>query len=415
MAQNPLEVSEQLRRYRRYKITQDALTGAAPYLRLNSVIIYVRDQDQSLRFYVDDLGFRLVVDARFEGGRWVAVSPSDDSAVLALLPESAAEGNPINRRTGVTFATEDIAAKFRDWSSRGIRFNKAPMPVPWGIHATFEDLDGNQFDLIQSPWLNEILVVERQAAQERREAERRAAQELEIARQVQARLFPRKMPSLETLVCAGVCRQARQVGGDYYDFLELGSGHLAVVVGDVAGKGIAAALLMANLQACVRTQYALALDSLPRLLASVNRVLYDNTGDGSYATLFFAEYKRDCNCLHYMNCGHYPGLLLHPDGLLERLEPTNTVVGLFEKWDHRSAEIAFGPGDTLVLYTDGVTEAMSDDGSEFGEERLIELLRAHAHLPVPELLQQILKGVDDFSGDEQHDDITVVIARCVPA
>ena len=192
---------------------------------------------------------------------------------------------------------------------------------------------------------------------ERIEAERRIAQEMEYAKQVQARLFPQKLPSMKTLEYAGGCIQARQVGGDYYDFLELRPGRLALVLADIAGKGISGALLMANLQANLRSQYAVALDDLPRLLKSVNQLFYENSSDSSYATLFFADYDDSSRRLRYVNCGHLPPLLLRADGQLERLTATNTVLGLFEKWECSVAEVQLAAGDTLVLYTDGVTEA----------------------------------------------------------
>ncbi len=302
--------------------------------------VYVRDQDRRLRFYLDQLGFHLVVDTRIAGEiRWIAVVPSDGSAVLALIkPPTDCESYKVGRDTGVTLVTEDIAAKFQEWSERGVRFHQPPTPMPWGIHTSFEDIDGNQFSLIQSPWLVEILTAERRAAEERREAERRAAYEMDIARQVQARLFPQRLPPLKTLEYAGACVQARHVGGDYYDFLDLGPGHLALVVGDVAGKSIAGALLMANLQANLRSRLRQALEGLPQLLKSVNRLLYENTAENTYATLFFAEYQDKTQRLRYVNCGHYPGLLLRRDQALERLESTCTVLGAFDRWECATAE-----------------------------------------------------------------------------
>jgi sigma-B regulation protein RsbU (phosphoserine phosphatase) len=247
---------------------------------------------------------------------------------------------------------------------------------------------------------------------ERIEAERRAAQEMEYAKQVQARLFPQKLPPLETLEYAGGCIQARQVGGDYYDFLELRAGRLALVLADIAGKGISGALLMANLQANLRSQYAAAWGDLPRLLKSVNQLFYENTSESSYATLFFADYDDSSRQLRYGNCGHLPPLVLRTDGRLKRLTATATVLGLFEEWECSVAEVQLAPGDTLVLYTDGVTEAESAEGEEFGEARLIETLRAQRHLPVNSLLDTIVATVQQFSNREQADDITLVVARC---
>jgi len=256
---------------------------------------------------------------------------------------------------------------------------------------------------------------------ERIEAERRAAQEMDFARQVQARLFPQKLPPLKTLEYMGTCIQARQVGGDYYDFLELRPGRLALVLADIAGKGVSGALLMANLQANLRSQYAMALDDLPRLLKSVNQLFYANTTEGSYATLFFGDYDDASRRLRYANCGHLPPLLLRARGSaqaqtfeapkVELLHSTCTVVGLFEEWRCEIAEVCLAPGDTLVLYTDGVTEAASAGGEEFGECRLLDTLKSHSHLPVGPLLEAIIEAVQQFSGGEQQDDITLVVAK----
>jgi len=258
---------------------------------------------------------------------------------------------------------------------------------------------------------------------ERMEADRRTAQEMEIARQVQARLFPQKLPAMKTLEYTGGCIQARKVGGDYYDFLELRPGRLALVLADIAGKGVSGALLMANLQANLRSQYAIAVDDLPRLLTSVNRLFYENSDDASYATLFFADYDDSTRKLRYANCGHLPPLLVRTSGSsqdqvseapkVEWLHSTCTVMGLFEDWHCEIAEVELAPGDTLVLYTDGVTEAANTEGEEFGKSRLLDTLANHSHLPVMPLLQAAVAAVQQFSsGGDQQDDITLVIARC---
>jgi phosphoserine phosphatase RsbU/P len=229
---------------------------------------------------------------------------------------------------------------------------------------------------------------------------------------VQARLFPQSLPPLRTLDYAGICFQARQVGGDYYDFLDLGRERLGLVIGDIVGKGIAAALLMANLQANLRSQCAIALDQPQRLLRSVNQLFYDNTSESAYATLFFAEYDDQSRHLRYANCGHLCGLLLRSDDTLERLDSTCTVLGLFKEWDCPIKELELLRGDTLALYTDGITEAFNDRGEEFGEYRLIEALRQHRELPPQALLRSIVDGVREFSSYEEHDDITLIVAKC---
>ena len=149
---------------------------------------------------------------------------------------------------------------------------------------------------------------------ERIDAERRAEQEMQIARQVQSRLLPQQAPVLKTLDCAGKCIQTRAVGGDYYDFLEFGAGKLGMVLADISGKGMSAALLMANLQANLRGQYALATEDFPRLLRSVNYLFYKNTETSHYATMFFSIYDDQKRTLHYVNCGHNAPILLRAGG-----------------------------------------------------------------------------------------------------
>jgi phosphoserine phosphatase RsbU/P len=249
---------------------------------------------------------------------------------------------------------------------------------------------------------------------ERMEAERRAAQEMEFARQVQTKLFPQKFPSMKTLEYTGDCIPAKTVGGDYYDFLELGPGRLGIVLADIAGKGVPGALLMANLQANLRSQYAIAVDDLPRLLTSVNRLFFQNTDDASYATMFFADYNDATRLLRYSNCGHLPPLLVRASGTnVERLHSTSMVLGMFEVWQSEITEVMLAPGDTLVLYTDGITEAENRVGDEFGESRLVETLQGLSELPVEQLRDTVVNAVRQFSGDKQSDDITLVVARCV--
>jgi serine phosphatase RsbU (regulator of sigma subunit) len=267
--------------------------------------------------------------------------------------------------------------------------------------------------------LENISLAEKMA--EQMEAERHRAQEMDIARRVQARLLPQKQPKLETLEYVGGCIQARQVGGDYYDFLELRSGRVALVLADIAGKGISGALLMANLQANLRSQYAMALEDPRGFLRSVNRLFYENTTETSYATLFFSEYDDATRRLRYVNCGHLPPLILRgpapasevvPHPMVERLDSTATVLGLFEKWDCTVGEVELRAGDILVMYTDGVTEAPNAAWEEFGDDRLLETMKAHALLPVSALWKEMIGAVQQFSTGEQQDDITLLVARC---
>jgi sigma-B regulation protein RsbU (phosphoserine phosphatase) len=257
--------------------------------------------------------------------------------------------------------------------------------------------------------IESIRMVEQMA--DRIEVERRAEREMEIAKAVQTKLFPQRMPPLETLEYVGGCIQARAVGGDYYDFLDLGPGRLAFVLADISGKGISAALLMANLQANLRSQCALAIEDLTKLLCAVNRLFYESTAPEHYATLFFATYEDDTRALRYVNCGHNPPLVVRATGEVNRLEATATVVGLFDRWSCEEGEVRLEPGDTLVAYSDGVTEAASDDGAEYGEARLIEILQAKRCQSIVSLHEDVVAAVKDFSSGEQGDDITLVAVR----
>jgi serine phosphatase RsbU (regulator of sigma subunit)/catechol 2,3-dioxygenase-like lactoylglutathione lyase family enzyme len=412
-----------------------------PFLSIHAIRIYVRDVDRSLRFYLEQLGFRLVIDTRLQSGeRWVAVSPPDGTAILTIVapkPKSA-EYKLIGRATQVVFVTSDVASKFQGWSKNGVRFIGTPrlrrikygaQPPPpssvapgskllgvetpiWGsVSVRFRDIDGNTFSLVSFDELTHAVEAQRHAAAEKLEAERRATQELAIAKEVQARLFPRTSPLLKSLEYAGACLPARAVGGDYYDFLSLGPDRLGLVIADVAGKGIAAALLMSNLQANLRSQFALALEQPQRLLQKVNRLFCENIPDGAFATLFFGDYDDSSGFLRYVNCGHLCALLLRSDGSFDRLESTSTVLGIFKSWECTVGESSLRRGDLLALYTDGVTESMDHSDEEFGENRLVESLRRHRHQAPKALLDSVVADVRSFAPHEQHDDITLIIAK----
>lgn len=412
-----------------------------PYLRLHSVDVFVRDQERSVRFFVERLGFEVAFDAVLQSGlRCIGVAPREGTAVLTLIqPEpKSPEYKLIGRPTRVMFVTDDIARTFGEWSARGVRFRHTPRlrrvkyqkheagdrhidltvahgeqsPV-WGqVFTRFEDVDRNVFSLVSFDEVSKAVETQRRAAAEKLEAERRAAHELDIARRVQARLFPQSQPSCSTLEYAGLCAQARQVGGDYFDFLSLGGDRLALVVSDIAGKGIAAALLMANLQANLRSQCFTAIEDPRGFLQSVNRLFYENTTAGAYATLFFAEYSDAERRLRYVNCGHLSGLLLRADDSVEWLESTCTVVGLFPAWDCSVGECRLACGDLLVIYTDGITEAFDDADREFGENGVLASVRGCRDLPAREMIDRVLSDVRAFSPHEQHDDMTLLVAKC---
>jgi serine phosphatase RsbU (regulator of sigma subunit)/predicted enzyme related to lactoylglutathione lyase len=422
--------------------TRDAEAMADPYLRVHTVNIYVKDQERSLRFYQETLGFRVAFDARVGSGhRLLAVAPPDGTAVLTLIqPEpDSPQSRLIGRATQVAFVTEDLPATYREWRRRGVRFRSAPRlrrvvyeqagalqfqpatvpaaadrrPSVWGgAFARFEDVDRNSFALVSFDEVSRAVEAERRGAAEKLEAERRAAHELEIAMQVQARLFPQRMPTMRALEYAGACVQTRRVGGDYYDFLDLGQERLGLVIGDIVGKGMPAALLMANLQANLRSQCAIAVEQPEQLLRSVNRLFYENTADNAYATFFYSEFDDRTGRLRYGNCGHLPGLLVRAQGGVDHLASTAPVLGLFTDWECPTSERRLFPGDLLAIYTDGITEAFNDRGEEFGEERLIEALHTHRSLAPNDLVAAILDEVRRFSPQEQRDDITLIVARC---
>ncbi|HUL34219.1 MAG TPA: SpoIIE family protein phosphatase [Candidatus Eisenbacteria bacterium] len=412
----------------------------APFLRLQSISIFVRNLERSLDFYVNALGFQLVFDARNRPGRpWAVVSPPDGytNLVLAVPSRDSTDYKLIGRHTHIAFVTEDVMAKFREWRARGVQFTGTPRlkrlpqgtrvephspsdpstpqeqspPIWGGVFSSFKDPDGNLFSLVSFDEVTNAVEAQRREQQARLEAEQRAAQEIEIAKQVQSRLFPQTLPKLATLDYAGICHQARQVGGDYYDFLSLGDTRLGLVIGDISGKGIAAALLMANLQANFRSQCAVHRDDPHRLLRSVNQLFCENTPNGSFATLFFAEYDDASRRLRYANCGHLCGLVLRADTSVESLHSTATILGAFHDWDCEVGESLLLPGDTFVLYTDGVTESFNPDLEEFGEARLVAALRRHHSLPPCELITAIVHEVRAHSPHEQHDDITLIAAK----
>ena len=392
------------------------LDGNDLYLSLHFVILYVRDLDRSLRFFVEQLGFRVVVDHRFENGqRWIEVGPSDGSANvgLALIPPEDDPEKLIRPEARVWFITEDVNHKYEEWKARGVCFEFPPQVPAWGgIHTRFRDPDGNVFGLAGFDELTQGVEAHRRTLAQKVEAERRAAQEIAIAKQVQARLFPQIHPAAKTLEYDGLCLQAREVGGDYFDFLDLGQQRLGLVIGDVSGKGIAAALLMANLQANLRSQCANAISHPELFLSSVNRLFFENTVESAYASLFFAVYDDESRRLRYANCGHLSGLIVHPDKTFERLSSTATLLGLFSKWECLMAECQLRPGDLLALYTDGVTEALNGEGGEFGEGLLIQRVCEHRELPCHDLAMAIADEVRSFGPHEQYDDITLIVARC---
>ena len=253
----------------------------------------------------------------------------------------------------------------------------------------------------------------------------RLQSELEIAREVQSQLFPRSSPHLRTLEITGVCRPARMVSGDYYDFLSLQETNIAFAIGDVAGKGISAALLMASIQSIMRTQLSAAAPvvatmpnggqrnvySTSNMVAQLNRQLYLNTSPEKYATFLFGIYDEHERKLTYTNAGHLPPILIR-GGEAQQLEVTGTVVGAFPMYPYEEQALILESGDLLVSYTDGITEPENEYGEEFGVTRLTELLIKHQKLEAQEIVTRVMDAVRNWtSAPELPDDMTLVLAR----
>ena len=268
----------------------------------------------------------------------------------------------------------------------------------------------------------------------------RLENELAIAQEVQAQLFPQAVSDLESLEVHGVCRPARTVSGDYYDFLPYGPERLGIAVGDISGKGISAALLMATIHSAVRAYefgrmpasaqlvaagggsatpvHSFAANSFSngefspaQVLSLLNRQLYRSTPAEKYATLFLGVYDGGARTFTYSNAGHLPPMILGHDASLKRLDTPGLVIGLFDNQGNEERTIKLRPGDIFLAFSDGVTEPENEFG-EFGEERLIEIVSAHRHLPLARISELITSAVSDWIGaGEQPDDVTIVLAR----
>lgn len=270
--------------------------------------------------------------------------------------------------------------------------------------------------------------------------EERLRHELAIATTVQQRLFPESPPEMASLELSGVCYPARGVGGDYYDFIDLGQGKLGIAVADVAGKGISAALLMCTVQASLRSQAQTVNGHLTELVSSMNKLLHVSTDSSSYATFFYAQFDERTGLLTYVNAGHNPPMIVRAAksvrfqsvgaGAQESLTPDRgtradhelpevrlltkggPIIGAFDDCVYEQETIQMETGDLLVAYTDGVTEARDADDIEFGEASLRRIIDSSAHVPARELSEQIVHSVREWCGDTPpHDDLTLVVMR----
>ncbi|HEY6766217.1 MAG TPA: GAF domain-containing SpoIIE family protein phosphatase, partial [Candidatus Sulfotelmatobacter sp.] len=243
----------------------------------------------------------------------------------------------------------------------------------------------------------------------------RMNREVEIAREVQQRLFPQSIPEIEGVSLAGRCRPASEVGGDYYDLIELEGGNLGFAIGDVSGKGISAALIMASLRASLR---GLILDdpgNLAKMMQKVNRLVYEASTSSRYATFFFAIFDPETRDLRYVNAGHNPPVLVKKDsGELQRLEACGPVVGLLPFVAYEEQSLILQPGDLLIAYTDGISEAMTADDEEWGEDRMLEAAPQRPAASASEVIETIFRVADEFTaGAKQHDDMTLLVMKLI--
>jgi sigma-B regulation protein RsbU (phosphoserine phosphatase) len=240
--------------------------------------------------------------------------------------------------------------------------------------------------------------------------------EMEIAREVQERLFPQEIPAIAGVDCAGKCRPALAVGGDYYDFIALPGGKLGIAIGDISGKGISAALLMASLRASLRGQtlrgQTLAPHSgLAELMENVNQLVYEASTSNRYATFFYGQYDPVTRRLDYANAGHNPPVVLRGDEVL-RLQATGPVVGLLADPPYEQACCQMLAGDIFLAFTDGISEALTIDDEEWGEERMIAAAQNCRTVPAAAMIDSLMQAADAFAaGAPQHDDMTIVIMR----
>jgi len=260
----------------------------------------------------------------------------------------------------------------------------------------------------------EVAELARTLADESAQRER-MNREVEIAREVQQRLFPQDIPEIRGVSLAGSCRPVSEVGGDYYDLIGLDGGNLGIAIGDVSGKGISAALIMATLRASLR---GLILDdpgNLAKMMQKMNHLVYEASTSSRYATFFFATFDPETRELRYVNAGHNPPVLVKDaSGELRRLEACGPVVGLLPSVDYEEQSLILQRGDLLIAYTDGISEAMTADDEEWGEERMLQAVPRHPLASASEVLETIFRAADEFTaGAEQHDDMTLLIMKLI--
>ena len=283
----------------------------------------------------------------------------------------------------------------------------------WGsVDLAVEAMRRGVRDFVQKPWDNHTLIAmlrtEIALGRERRQKALEDQRDFEEARRIQRKLLPSIVPDVDGFEIATSWQPAAGVGGDCFDLMGFSRSRIALSIADVVGKGIPAALLMSNLQAAVR---AFASDAAQpgELCQQVNRILCGHIAEGRFISFFYCVADSDLGVLTYSNAGHYPPILVRADGTVERLDAGGAVLGVFSDRTYEQARVSMRQGDRLVLYTDGITEARDEAGEEFGDDRLVALVRQHRACSAPSLQARLVDAVSTFSGGRFHDDATLIV------
>ena len=288
----------------------------------------------------------------------------------------------------------------------------------WGsIALAVEAMRRGAVDFVTKPWDNEAVVAMLGRCLHRSAGRVAAAvgpRELAVARAAQQRLLPRAIPRLATLTCAAACEETGAVGGDFYDLMDLGPGLVGLVVADVSGKGVPAAIVMAHVSATLRSLAPQMRDDLASVARALNALLLETTSAQHYITAFLAVYDQAGCVLRYVNCGHPPPSCGGPTARARWLGATAPVLGLLEVVEAQELDAAFDAGSTLVVYSDGLTETEDSAGGEFGTERIALFVSRHPTDDPEALLAGLLEERRGFASGVQRDDVTILVARGIP-
>jgi sigma-B regulation protein RsbU (phosphoserine phosphatase) len=338
------------------------------------------------------------------------VADLDSSINLRRLAHDLTSGHrPTQRREALARAGLERASVAAALAARGSRLGWLVL----GVRLSEEAYSAEDRELVRAAAQQAAVALDYTKLIGRIAEQEALKRELDIARDVQAGLLPQKRPAIAGFDYDGTCRMAREVGGDYFDFMDLGSGRLGLALGDISGKGVSAALLMASLQAFLRSRARQMAGEPAQLVTQVNESLVEATDSSKFATFFYGVYDSAARTLSYVNAGHNPPFLLRAGtSVVSRLRPTGMALGFDAGAPYGEGREALAPGDLLLAFTDGLTEALNEAGEEFGDARLAGLLVGHRHLGASDLQRLINAELEAFCGRApQHDDVTIVVAR----